>query len=49
VSVEFVPSDEGCHVRFTHGGWDRDNAWLRAKFSDWPLILGRFTALADGR
>jgi hypothetical protein len=47
VAVEFVPTDGGCTVRFAHGGWTEANAAVRMKFSDWPVMLGRFVALAD--
>ena len=53
VAVEFVPggadgnSDTGCTVRFAHGGWTEANAAERQKFTDWPVMLDRFAALAD--
>jgi activator of Hsp90 ATPase-like protein len=48
VAVEFVPKQgDGCTVRFAHGGWTEANAAVRAKFSDWPVMLDRFAALAD--
>jgi hypothetical protein len=49
VAVEFVPGPEGSGgtVRFAHGGWTDANAKDRAKFGDWPLLLGRFATLAD--
>jgi Activator of Hsp90 ATPase homolog 1-like protein len=50
VAVEFVPrggAENGCTVRFFHGGWTDANAALRKKFSDWPVMLDRFAALAD--
>ena len=47
VAAEFVPSDEGCTVRFAHGGWTEANVAARKKFSDWPVMLDRFAALAD--
>jgi hypothetical protein len=34
-------------VRFAHGGWTDANTAPRAKFGDWPLLLGRFAALAE--
>ncbi len=47
IAVTFVPTDGGCSVRFEHGGWNPGNASSRAKFGDWPVILGRFVALAE--
>jgi uncharacterized protein YndB with AHSA1/START domain len=50
VTVEFAPHDgagTGCTLRFAHGGWTEANAAVREKFSDWPVMLDRFVALAD--
>jgi hypothetical protein len=50
ITVEFMPLDDGrtgCTVRFAHGGWTEANAALRDKFTEWPVILDRFAALAD--
>jgi Activator of Hsp90 ATPase homolog 1-like protein len=52
VTVEFLPADgrgagSGCTLRFAHGGWTEANASVRKKFSDWPVMLDRFAALAD--
>ena len=47
VVVEFAPDDEGCSVRFAHGGWTDENVHDRSKFGDWPVILDRFGALAE--
>jgi len=47
VAVEFVPTGEGCTVRFAHGGWNEDNAGVREKFRDWGMLLDRFAALAE--
>jgi uncharacterized protein YndB with AHSA1/START domain len=47
VAVEFEPTGEGCTVRFAHGGWTEANVATREKFSDWPVMLDRFAALAD--
>lgn len=48
VAVEFVPAQaNGCTIRFAHGGWTEANAAVRAKFSDWPVMLDRFAALAE--
>jgi hypothetical protein len=55
VAVEFLAAADGgggrtgCTVRFAHGGWTEANAHMRKKFSDWPVMLGRFVALADAR
>jgi hypothetical protein len=29
-------------VLFEHGGWDAGNAAYRARFGDWPHLLGRY-------
>jgi uncharacterized protein YndB with AHSA1/START domain len=53
VALEFVPGEDrgeagtGCTVRFAHGGWTEANVAARKKFSDWPVMLDRFAALAD--
>jgi uncharacterized protein YndB with AHSA1/START domain len=48
VAVEFAPDGGGgCTLRFAHGGWTEANADVRKKFGDWPVMLDRFTALAD--
>jgi hypothetical protein len=50
VAMDFAPGgeqDNGCTVRFAHGGWTEANAAVREKFSDWPVMLDRFAALAD--
>ena len=47
VSVEFVPDEGGCVMRFAHGGWTEANVAERRKFSDWSHLLNRFAALAD--
>ena len=38
----------GSRAQLEHGGWTAENAGQGAKFRDWPLLLGRFAALADG-
>lgn len=45
VQVDFADHDTGCRVRLRHGGWSRDNDVDRAKFADWPLILGEYVTL----
>ncbi len=39
--------EKGCAVLFAHGGWTEANAAVRAKFSDWRVMLDRFAALAQ--
>lgn len=39
----------GCRVRFVHSGWTAGNLAGRARFTEWPVLLDRFAALADGR
>lgn len=46
LTVSFVEREGGCTVLLEHGGWSAANALSRSKFSDWPLILERFAALA---
>jgi uncharacterized protein YndB with AHSA1/START domain len=48
ISVRFTPNGDRCSVRFEHGGWNEGNASDRGKFSEWPVILDRFAALANG-
>jgi uncharacterized protein YndB with AHSA1/START domain len=48
IAVDFAAAGDGCHVHFEHGGWNEANAELRAKFRDWPILLDRFAALANG-
>ena len=45
--MQFEQEDRGCTVRFEHGGWNERNSADRRKFGDWPLLLGRFAALAE--
>jgi hypothetical protein len=53
VAVEFEPvqgdggAQTGCRVRFAHRGWTEANIAERSKFTDWPVMLDRFVALAD--
>ena len=47
VSVEFADDEDGCKLRFAHGGWTSANADARAKFGDWPVLLDRFAQLAE--
>jgi len=49
ITVTFEVQDEGgTLMTFEHGGWTQENATDRVKFTEWPLILDRFAALADG-
>lgn len=47
VAVEFEATEAGSTVRFEHRGWSEDNAAVREKFGDWPIMLERFVALAE--
>jgi uncharacterized protein YndB with AHSA1/START domain len=49
IDVELVATDDGCSLRFEHGGWNDENAAFRGKLSDWRLILDRFASLAHTR
>jgi hypothetical protein len=51
VTAVFAPGEGGlgCVFRLEHGGWSEANGAARAKFGDWPVLLDRFVALADGR
>jgi catechol 2,3-dioxygenase-like lactoylglutathione lyase family enzyme len=50
VEVWFADAGDGrTQVRFSHGGWTAGNAAGRARFTEWPVILDRFVALAEGR
>ena len=39
----------GCTMRFAHGGWTAGNVAGRARFTEWPILLDRFAAVAEGR
>jgi hypothetical protein len=45
----FEPLDDGCRVRFAHGGWTPGNVAGRAKFNEWAVLLDRFAAAAEDR
>ena len=47
VAVNFADEIDGSTVRLTHRGWTLANAAARKKFSDWTVILDRFTSLAN--
>jgi len=41
--------DGGCTMRFAHGGWTAGNLAGRSRFTEWPVLLNRFAAVAEGR
>lgn len=47
VAAVFEEAGAGSIFRFAHGGWTETNAEHRRKFGDWPVMLGRFAALAE--
>jgi len=50
IDLWFDPVEEGrTRVRFSHGGWNAGNVAGRARFSEWPIVLDRFVAQAEGR
>jgi hypothetical protein len=49
VTVDFVNDGAGTRVKFAHGAWSDANVDARAKFTEWPVILDRFAALAESR
>lgn len=49
VAVTFRPDEDGTLVHLAHGGWTSHNAGHRGKFTEWPQLLARFAALAQGR
>ena len=50
LDVRFAPrADGGCTMRFAHGGWTAGNLAGRARFTEWPVLLDRFAAVAEGR
>lgn len=48
LTVTFSDRVHGCLVVLDHGGWHPGNVDYRAKFGDWPRILERFAAVAEG-
>jgi hypothetical protein len=45
LDATFTPRTAGgCTLRLTHGGWSEANAEVRARFTDWPVLLDRFVA-----
>ena len=50
IDVWFEAADGATtRLRFSHGGWTAGNVAGRARFSEWPILLDRFVALAEGR
>lgn len=50
IDVRFEPDDTaGTRMHFSHGGWNAGNVAGRARFSEWPVLLERFVAHAEGR
>ena len=49
VAVEFEDREGGCTMRVAHGGWTDANVQHRAKFGDWPVLLGRFERACLGK
>ena len=50
IDVAFDAAGRGStRMRFSHGGWTAGNVAGRARFSEWPIILDRFVARAEGR
>ena len=49
IDVWFDAEGDGTRVRFSHGGWTAGNVAGRARFSEWPILVERFVALAEGR
>jgi hypothetical protein len=45
----FELADDGCRLRFEHGGWTAGNVAGRGRFSEWTVLLDRFAAAAEGR
>lgn len=51
VDVVFNGVQDGCAVRFVHGGFDAGQEKDRAKFDDeggWNVVLGHYRRYADG-
>ena len=50
IDVRFDAAQDGTtRMRFSHGGWTAGNVAGRARFSEWPILLERFVACAEGR
>lgn len=42
LTVSFVEEGGVCLVELVHGGWTGANLEHRRRFTDWPVLLGRF-------
>jgi uncharacterized glyoxalase superfamily protein PhnB len=42
LDITFEADGTGSRVTLTHGGWTAANVAERAKFTDWPVLLGRY-------
>jgi catechol 2,3-dioxygenase-like lactoylglutathione lyase family enzyme len=49
LDVTFERHPRGCRVLFSHGGWTAGNLAGRSRFTEWPVLLDRFAAVAEGR
>jgi hypothetical protein len=50
LDLTFADNGDGTTtVEFAHDGWTAGNVAGRARFSEWPVILDRFAAAAEGR
>lgn len=47
LTVTFTADADGTVVDFEHGGWVPGNAAWWNRFGDWPIILNRYTRLAE--
>jgi hypothetical protein len=47
VRVDLRATRHGTAVRVEHGGWAQGTEGVRARFTDWPLILSRYAFLAE--
>lgn len=48
LEVGFEDVDGVCEVTFEHGGWSAANGEARARYGDWPHLLGRYAAACVG-
>lgn len=50
LDLRFTDNGDGTTaVAFSHGGWTAGNVAGRARFTEWPVLLDRFAAAAEGR
>jgi hypothetical protein len=49
IEVAFEEVDQVCEVTFEHGGWHAENGPARARYGDWPHLLGRYAAACARR